>query len=59
MKQILLSFLLLATSLSSSLAQRTGGATTQSVPGGGGGTPGPSVYEPAITGFADAINDVF
>lgn len=60
MKRILCSLLLLATSLGS-MAQRPGGPTTLVAPGGGG-TPlpsGPSLYEPAITGFADAINTVF
>ena len=58
MKRLLLSLLLLATSLGSSLAQRTG-VTTNAVPGGGGGTPAPPEYEAPITGFADAINTVF
>ena len=56
MKQFLLTWLLAAASLGS-MAQRMGGANAVSG-GGGGGTP-PPTYEPAITGFADAINDVF
>ena len=48
-------WLLLAASLDG-MAQRIGGATTNAVSGGGA----PALtYEPAITGFADAINDVF
>lgn len=57
MKQFLLTWLLVAASLGS-MAQRIGGATTNAVSGGGGGTP-PPTYEPAITGFADAVNNVF
>lgn len=58
MKHAIFSFLLVLASLGGSQAQRLGGATTQSVPGGGG-TPAPPEYEAPITGFADAINTVF
>jgi len=55
MKQFLLTWLLLAASLGG-MAQRIGRATTNAVLGGGA----PALtYEPAITGFADAINAVF